>query len=261
MSFLNNYWKETSRSVKKISLVLRGLVTALTTNAYVQGNVKMAFYVLLAGAALDMLLQFLPPDDPSAPGGNISTLTGTAAAILALITFLASGCSTIKPIASTVKTDSVYTTYKQVDIKLSGAKVLKAVDVDSLLHASLQARTQQTADMNYKQDSTAAAKAHETLPAKPINIITQPIVHYFTDPETKAQLSYWIDEYGKLQLGCESKDQVVHSLQAQVNKLSSQVTTQQVIVQKTPAWNWVAICTEGVLLLICIVILIIKTIL
>jgi hypothetical protein len=267
MSFLNNYWKETSCRVKKIGLVLRGLVTALTTNAYVQGDLKMAFYVLLAGAVLDILLQFLPPDSPATANSESCAISGTgsAIAVIALLMLFTGACSIIKPGVDIIKTDSTYTTYKQVDLKLAGATVTKAVDLDSLFHASLMARDQRNADaiasMKYKQDSFSALEANKLLPAKPLYIQTKPIVQYFTDPQTKAQLSYWVDQYGKLQLGCESKDQVVHSLQTEVNKLSSQTTTKTVVVTKTPNWNWMVMGAEGILLLICIVILIIKTIL
>jgi len=252
---LKNYWKNNSCAVKKFGIWLKATIAGLTTSAYVQGNIKLAMYVLIAGGLVDLLLQFLPPDEPGKPNQGNGIITAIA---LVMVLFTFTSCRIIKPEVDTTKTDSTYTTFKQIDIKVAGAKVHKGLDLDSLFRASLMQRDQRRADsianlkaeLQFKKDSIAALKAGKPIPPAPVLIPPKPNVQYVTDPQTKAQLSYWIDEYGKLQLGCESKDQVVSTLQAQVNKLTKQVTTQKLIVPETPKWNYIAMAVLATLLII-----------
>jgi len=185
-----------------------------------------------------------------------------AAMLLMVSALMFNSCSVIKPEVDHTQTDSTVTSFKQVDIKLQGAKVFAGVNIDSLYHAALMARDQRSEDsiarlnmeLKYKQDSIAALKANKPVPPKPIYIQSPPQKQFVTDPETKAQLSYWIDAYGKFQISCESKDQTIHSLQAQVTKLTKDITTQKLLVDKTPTWNWIAMAVLATLLVISVLI-------
>ena len=92
------------------------------------------------------------------------------------------------------------------------------------------------------------------MPDKPLLKPPAPKKQFVTDPQTKAQLSYWIDAYGKLQLACESKDQTVQTLQPVVNKTTKDVTKTTVIVKETPKWNWIAMAMLATLLGISVII-------
>jgi hypothetical protein len=273
MSLLKNYWAETACSVKKIGLALRGLVATVSGAAFIQSDVKMAFYVLLAGGLLDFVLQNLPPDKPGTPGDGTASTDRVApvigAVVLAFLMMFCSSCSVIKPQVNTTKTDSTYTTYKQVDIKLKGATVLAALNIDSIYHVALMNKDQYKDDsiarlnmeLKYAKDSLADVIANKPIPPKPVYIPTAPQKEYVTDPQTKAQLSYWIDAYGKFQIQCDSKDQTITTLQAQVNKLSTDKTTTIDVAYKTPAWNKFLMILEGAIILVLAIILIIKIIL
>ena len=271
-----NYFQHTSIAVKKVALALRALVATATGSAFVQGEVKLAFYVLIAGGLLDFILQLLPPSTADAqPGSNSSTPSagpspGAAACLVWLValSMVYVSCTVIKPGTNTSKTDSTYTTYKQVAIDVKGATVTAGLNMDSLFHAALMAKDQRAEDsigrlnmeVKYKTDSLTALKAGNAIPAKPVYIQLPPQKQYVTDPNTKAQLTYWIDAYGKFQITCEAKDQTITSLQAQVTKLTKQVSSTTVTVPQTPVWAKVVMWLEGVLLLICIIILFIKSI-
>jgi len=267
---LKNYWTETATSVKKIGLALRALVATIAGTGFIQGDIKLAFYVTIAGGVLDFILQNLPPDKPGTPGAISSAAPGndgTTKGVMAVIALLAccllvSSCSVIKPQVNTVKTDSSYTTYKPETFNIKGAQVFKTLNMDSLVKAALIARDvykEDSASMaKYKVDSAADVKAHRAVPIAPV--LVPPKIQYVTDPNTKAQLSYWIDQAGKIQLGCEAKDQTIQTLQATVNTIQSTVITKIVPVTKTPLWATVLMWVEAVLLAICIIILLIKSI-
>jgi hypothetical protein len=274
MSLLQNYWKDTACSVKKVGLALRALVATVGGSAFVQNDVKFAFYALLAGGVLEFVLQNLPPDktdgtNNNTPTGGSSTPAAGVAVIALLMMIFATSCTTIKPQVNRTKSDSTYTTYKQVDIKLTGAKVIAGLNIDSLYHAALMNKDQYKDDsiarlnvqLQYAKDSLTAAKANKPIPPKPVYIPSPPKKEYVTDPQTKAQLSYWIDAYGKFQIQCESKDQTITTLQAQVNKLTTDKTTTIDVAYKTPAWNKFVMILEAALLLVAILIIVFKSIL
>lgn len=271
---LKNYWRATSPKIKKLSLWLKSTIGALALSAYATSEVKTGFYLLIAGAIIDGVLQLLPPDDsiggyqpntcvntPAPNGGSgVPNKILTVIALLGLL--LIGSCRVIKPEVDHTKTDSTITSYKQFDIKVPGAKVFAGLNMDSLYHAALMARDQRSEDsilrlnmeLKYKQDSINALKANKPIPVKPVYIPSPPKKQYVTDPQTKAQLSYWIDAYGKFQISCESKDQTIKTLQAQVTKLTKDVTTQKLLVDKTPVWNWIAIAVLATLLAISLLI-------
>lgn len=276
MISIKNYFQHTAPSVKKIGLAMRVLIASITGSSFVQGNVKMAFYCLLAGGLIDFILQCLPPGDMSAASENQpapQALGGINKALvlfnLLAISVMINGCTVVRPGTNTSKTDTTITTYKQVDIKVAGAIVSAGLNMDSLYHAALMAKDQRTADsilwlnteLKFKQDSIAALKANKPIPPKPVYIPSPPQKQYVTDPKTKAQLAYWIDAYGKFQITCESKDQTIATLQAQVTKLTKQVSSTTVTVPQTPVWAKVAMILEGICLVIAILIIVFKSIL
>ncbi len=249
MKFLNNYWAETAQSVKKLALALRTLIGTVTASAYVQGNVQLAFYILLLGAVIDFLLNFLPPDKPGNPGTPVSTRINLGTAILLVLALFITSCSIIKPQVNTLQKDSTYISYKPIDWRVKGAKVNTGLNLDSLYHLALFARDARKEDslatyalqLKYKNDSLIALRANKPLPPRPPMVVEHPKIQYLTDPETKAQLSYWVDQFGKLQIGCEAKDQTLHTLQTTITNLKSKETTTTQIAYKTPTWNWLLI--------------------
>lgn len=256
---LKYYWSQTSPTIKKLSLWLKSTIGVLALSAYAQSEVKTGFYLLIAGAIIDGILQLLPPDEqPKKDAGSASSKAVMIALMLTAALMAVSSCTILKPKVDHSKTDTTITTYKQVDLKVKGAKVFAGLNMDSLYHALLMAKDQRMEDsvarlnmeLKYKQDSIAALKANKPIPAKPVFKPKQPTKQTVTDPETKAQLTYWIDAYGKFQITCESKDKTISTLQAQVNKLTKDVTTQTVLQKETPKWNWIAMAVLATLLVI-----------
>lgn len=67
---IKNYWESTSPKVKKFGLWIKGLIGTAAGSAYVQGDAKLAFYMLVAGAVITGLLELLPPDKAGKVGNN-----------------------------------------------------------------------------------------------------------------------------------------------------------------------------------------------
>lgn len=175
---------------------------------------------------------------PEVKGQSGSTTT-TIVVSLCLSTLFS--CKVIKPGLNIVKekTDTTFTTYKQVDFDIKGATVANTINMDSLFSV-LQASLKST-NPNTNLDSLFKAFKN-TL--KPIHDTTA-----VTDPNTKVQLKYWYDAYGKLQMTCTSKDETVQLLVAEVTKLHKEVENSKEIevVYKMPRWGWIVIGGCGVL--------------
>ena len=148
-----------------------------------------------------------------------------------MLLVLASGCKVIKPKEITTIKDSVSINYRNVEVPVKGAIVQAPVNVDSLFKAFLK-----------------AVKTGEKLPEPQV----------YTDANNKAQLKLWIDQFGKLQASCESKDQVVLTLVAELTKTRQELKERQAIVYKTPTINYIIITVLCTLLLISIIIHLIK---
>lgn len=148
-------------------------------------------------------------------------------------------CQVLKPATSYSKTEKVDTAYKKQEVQVKGAKVETSLDVEALINALT----------SYKRDSANAANSGTPPPPKPKTSGT------VTDAQGKAQLTYWIDQFGKLQLSCESKDQTVNVLVAEVTRLSKEVSKKTEIDYKTPVWNWIAMSILATLLIIAVLIL------
>lgn len=156
-------------------------------------------------------------------------------------------CKVIKPGVDTEKTESTDISYKQHNIDVKGAKVGSSIDFDSLKN---EAAKQQARLAQYQADSANAVAKGDPVPPKPKENKST-----LTDPQSKAQLTYWLDEYGKLQLSCESKDQTVSFLAAEITKLSKEVTKKTEVDYKTPTWNWILITVLSTLLIISTILL------
>lgn len=219
---LKNYFKNNSKSIKKFSLAFRGLVGTLAISTYVANDPKLAFWFLAAGAVIDFLMQLLPPDTELPGGGHKLMFAVGLVCVLSL-----GSCRIIKPETSHTKTDTTTTNYKKVDVEVKGAKVGTSLNIDSLARVAADKR------VKWLLDSAAAAQAGRPIPPAPTEAPKT-----FTDPNTKAQLTYWIDQHGKLQLGCESKDQTISMLVAEVTKLTTEVSKKTEVVKEIPGYCW-----------------------
>lgn len=240
---LKNYWEETSPSVKKLILWLKGIIGMISVSAFIQGDPKFSFWFLIAGGVVDGILQLLPADAEVKPGAKaLLFIVG-----LFMSASMFTGCFSKRSVTEHSVIDTTSVSYKQVDYQYKGAKVTAGLNIDSLYKAALaekQLEKQDSIDFakklaQYVNDSTTAVANHKPLPVKPVDTVIYK-KQYVTDPQTKAQLSYWVDQYGKLQVGCESKDQTLQLMVAEVNRLRSEVDkkTTTITVFKVPAWLW-----------------------
>lgn len=162
---------------------------------------------------------------------------------LGLLLLTLSACKTVSPlVSSTLKKDSTITTYTQQEVSLKGAKVAQQLNMDSLF------KEMQLQKTRYVMDSADAVRH-----GKPIPQQVKTEIRYLSDPETKATLSYWTDQYGKLNMACESKDQTVQLLVAQVKQLHTELSTAVKTVDKTPWYNYLIIFTLLAALLLTII--------
>lgn len=221
-----NIFRKSSPAVLKLSLALKGLIGTIGTAAYFQDKPGLGFWLLVAGALIDFYLQMLPEDTKLQNGTKTLFLIGW----LIAATMLLSGCKILRPARDSSLVDSTTTTYKKVNVDIKGAKVQQGINLDSLIKSLTPSLS--------KGDGVKNAQ-------------TKPVV--FTDPQTKAQLTYWVDQYGKLQVSCESKDQTIQMLVAETNRLRSQKEKVTVVDYKTPPFNWVIISVLATLLLVSII--------
>ncbi len=248
---LKNIFKPNSKSVMKLSLGLKGLIATIAGSAFMQGNAKFAFYALVAGAVIDFIISLLPPDAVVNDGSIIKDAASRSSVVIVgvLVCSMLSGCWSQRPVLETktvhadstvtnnTSKDTTFTTYKAINLNITGAKVQRFINLDSLYRIALIQRQQHTID---------SLKA--VADGKPIPLPSKPVIQYYTDPQTKAELAYWIDAYGKFQVSCESKDQTITVQQAQITVLRKQVTDRErtiselqnktITVFKVPRWAW-----------------------
>lgn len=165
---------------------------------------------------------------------------------------LLTGCRVIKPeeTSSFSSKDTTITNYKPVNIDVKGATVANSINQDSLFKAfaKLIENSKGNATRPINMDSLLTAfKANLKQGIKDTMIVT--------DAQTKVQLKYWYDEFGKLQMTCSSKDQTIQMMVAEITRLTKEVSKQKTIeiVYKMPSWGWVLI---GMSLLIIIAFLV-----
>jgi len=60
---LNNYFEPTPKNVKKWLLAIKSILATVSGAAYVNGNEKIAFWILVGGACIDELTNLLSNDN------------------------------------------------------------------------------------------------------------------------------------------------------------------------------------------------------
>lgn len=236
---LKNIFRKTNPAIVKLSLALRTFIGTISTAAYFQDKPDLAFWLLVSGALIDLLLQMLPENTETKDGTKTLFLIGWLIATAVLLT----GCKVLRPATDSSLVDTTTVNYKTVAVDVKGAKVAQAINYDSLFGVWAQ---------KYKQYQLDSAKAQQT--GKPAPQRPELPKQTLTDPLTKAQLTYWIDAFGKLQVGCESKDQTIQMLVAETNRLRSEKQKVTVVDYKTPQWNWILISVLATLLLISLIV-------
>ena len=163
---------------------------------------------------------------------------GAGLGALMLISSLQS-CKVVQPLKSYSKIDTTTIKETPVDLLVKGGKVETSLNME-LMMARYQKKREQ-----YLVDSTNAANQGKPLPEPP-----ETEKQSFTDADTRAVLTYWIDKAGKLQLGCESKDQTITFLQKEITRLTKEVNTQKELIKEIPPWAVMLFGALGTLLVI-----------
>lgn len=217
---LDNLFQKSSKRIMKLSLALRALIGTISMAAYVQADIKLAFWFLVIGAVLDFIIQLLPPDTEIKSGAKI--LVG----LIAVSVLCFSGCSKkLRPESTTFTVkDTTIINYKTVDVPVPDFNIKQSINIDSLLEA-------------YRLAANTGAE-----------IQTAPVI--VRDATGKVQLQYWVDQYGKLQITCESKDQTIQMLVAEVTKARNEVKTVYQTEYQTPVWNYAIIVLLGIALIL-----------
>lgn len=192
---------------------------------------KKIFIPLLSLLTLgiDKISNFKKSDDTNSKGGFNNT---TVVLIAAAISMAAYSCTIVRPGEKTSysKTDTTETKYKPIFVEYKGGTSTTAINYDSLYAAwkkSLPATQQSNADSLFKVFLKSLKKDTVVV----------------NDPQSKAQLKYWYDEYGKLQLSCTAKDQTMSIMVAEITRLTKEVSNSNktVVVYKMVWWGWLII--------------------
>ncbi len=212
------YWRTTPKFCLKLSLGLRGLIGTIAASAYVQGEPRMAFWLLVAGAALDFLIQ-CQHDCENLKNGN-----GAAAVALIIVLFYlatGTGCRTIKMATKETHLDSSWVTQKKVDVHVAGGTT-EAANMDSLrgIIRELAGR-----------GSGLATVVHDTLPGATDTV-------KIMDASGRAELRLWMDARGKMYADCSAKDQTIRALVNENNRLVRDNKSVVKTVYRLPPWFW-----------------------
>lgn len=253
-----NYFKPTPVKLLKISTGLKALIGSISGATYLQGNPIAAFWLLVAGAVVDFLIQCVGEQENNNTGGGKAAvwLLIATGGILAL-----SGCRVVKPetVTSTATSDSSWTNYKTVNVDVKGASVRDSLANAATLKQALEA---------FKAASAAAGSSGAQVPQSVIDSLLNHFKSAFkggkdttvvTDPQSKVQLKYWYDAYGNLQMQCSSKDETIQLLVAENNRLHKEVTEAKTteVVYKMPWYGFAALGWAAVVTLILIVAIIV----
>lgn len=237
-------WKKffapTPVRIKKILLALKGFIGAIAVSNYFNGNKDVAFWFLVAGAFVDFLLNCTVDKDGTPPAANFFK----PALFIIIASVLLTSCKVVKPARENFHsvTDSVITNYKPVDVPVTGASVTDSISpfawggISHLLTLDTTTPKLITFNGNLKPFKT------------PLKRDTVRV----TDPQTKVQLKYWFDAYGKLQMQCSSKDTTLQIMMAEITRLHNDVSVEKKseVVYKMPKWGWVVV---GIALFACAV--------
>jgi len=243
---LGNYFKPSSKGILKVSLALKTFIATISGAAYFSGNKDATIWFLVAGAFIDFIINCVSDDTAQVVKDN----AGKVLVLALIISVISISCKTLQRGVDTEKTDSTWTTYKQVDAKVTGAAVTSAINMDSLasdIKRRLLAAAKQGGSVNIDSLLNAAVTAFkDELKSMPPAVVT--------DPESKVQLKYWYDQYGKLTMECASKDQTLQMMVAEINRMSKERKT-ETVVDYQPVWytwaflGWAIFATALVALL------------
>jgi hypothetical protein len=214
---LGNYFKPTSKTILKLSLALKGFIGTISAATYFDGNKTAAFWFLIAGAFIDFILQCVDSDTEQAVKDNAGKIT----VILALLWLSLFGCKTSNIATSTTKVDSIWTSYNQAVVNVSGDALRNKL--------STAASSSHPANIDSMINAAVSAFKDEMKSKKPIEV---------TDPESKVQLKYWYDQFCTLNMECSSKDQTIQLLIAQINKLSTEKKVENIIIKEPTWYTW-----------------------
>lgn len=142
---------------------------------------------------------------------------------------ITAGCAPAKNIKATTNfravIDTVTTVYKTVPIVVPGATVYQTLNVDSIVNILKQLNNGQP------------------LPTQIIERIKQPIIMQ-AGKNNEAELKYWVNEFGQLQLSCSAKERQLQAVVAENTRYrkdsSFNTITVDKLVYKT-SWRYVFI--------------------
>lgn len=163
------------------------------------------------------------------------------------------GCKTIAPQNNTSfeAKDTSITNYKKLDVEVKGADVKRPFDFSQFLvplSGDFYIKNPELKGLAPKLDSILSLYAKAKFGKDTVKIF---------DPTNKVALKYWVDEFGKLQIQCSSKDQTIQLLVAEVTKLrkESEKKQQVILVKEMPGWGWFIIGCAGVLAILGLIVL------
>lgn len=60
---IKNYFEPTPKNVKRWLLAIKSILATISVSAYVNGNEKVAFWILVGGACIDELTNLISNED------------------------------------------------------------------------------------------------------------------------------------------------------------------------------------------------------
>lgn len=233
MKLSNYYNKVTSKKWLKFLFNLKIFIGTISGAAYFQDQKDFAFWLLVAGGIIDLIVNSFGPDDTD-PNALLNK-TSKSFLLVFLLSFcfmFQTGCQSKRQSVSSSSNDSTWINYKLSKLKVSGGAVKGSpLNLDSLRNA-----------LKIGVDSTGKTIYREM----------QPI--YFNDTSGSAMLKLWVDQFGNIQTECIAKDKLIDILTAEVNRLRSEVKNTITTEPKTPKWNIVLISVLSTLLIISLLI-------
>lgn len=212
IKLFRKYWQPSAKWALKASLALRAMIGAIATAAYTY-NATVAFWCLVAGAALDFILQCTGKDDEPPRAGQIAGVVLVAATAL-----LMTGCRTVKLERTHERTDSTWVTQKLLTLPVPGGTT-KALNMDSLR-------------------AVLGGAAAGSCPLNPPPAGQVGKVYTVKDTSGRAELRYWMNAAGQIEAECAAKDTTLQELINENNRLVRDKQTEVKTVTKTPAWAW-----------------------
>jgi phage-related holin len=187
-------------------------------------------------------------DDAEAASGT-NTADAAKLVVIGFAFILLSGCKTIRPGVdnSYSKSDTTITNYKPVDVQYKGATVGASFNYDSAMGLMF---TKWVKMLPVAQQSLNMDSLYKVFKGS----LKTGEIKTVTDPQTKVQLQYWVDEFGKLQMTCSSKDQTIQMMVAEITRLTKEVTAKKTVevVKEMPWWGWVLSGGALIIVVVCL---------